>query len=58
MHYKGLGLMLTDLLGVQLDVAPSGLLSAVTYIRSGKLKPLANFEDKRSKLLPQRPQTL
>jgi tripartite-type tricarboxylate transporter receptor subunit TctC len=51
-HYKGTAPMLNDLLGGQLDVAPSGLLSAMSLIRSGKLKALAVLEDRRSKLLP------
>ena len=51
-HYKGLGPVLLELIGGQLDVAPSGLLSAMPLIRSGKVRPLAILEDRRSKLLP------
>ncbi len=54
-HYKGLGPMLLELVSGPLDVGPSGLLSAMQLIRSGKLRPLAIMEDRRSKLLPDVP---
>lgn len=54
-HYKGLGPLLLELVGGQLDVAPSGLLSALPLIKSGKLRPIALMEDRRSRLLPDLP---
>ena len=54
-HYKGAAPQLTDLLAGRIDVASGNLLAQLPLIRSGKLKPLAIFTNKRSRLLPDLP---
>ncbi len=54
-HYKGAAPQLVDLLAGRIDVASGNLLAQLPLIRSGKLKPLAIFTNKRSRLLPDLP---
>ncbi len=53
--YKGIGPMMQDLLGGQVDLAFDGLGSSSAQIRAGKLTPLAVTSPKRSPLLPDVP---
>lgn len=54
-HYKGAAPQLVDLQAGRIDVASGNLLAQLPLIKSGKLKPLAIFTNKRSKLLPELP---
>ena len=53
--YKGIGPMMTDLLGGTVDLAFDGLASSSAQIRAGKLIPLAVTSPQRSPLLPDVP---
>jgi tripartite-type tricarboxylate transporter receptor subunit TctC len=53
--YKGIGPMMQDLLGGQVDLAFDGLGSASAQIKGGKLVPLAVTTTTRSPLLPDVP---
>lgn len=53
--YKGIGPMMTDLLGGTVDLAFDGLASSSAQIRAGKLIPLAVTSTERSPLLPDVP---
>jgi tripartite-type tricarboxylate transporter receptor subunit TctC len=53
--YKGIGPMMQDLLGGQVDLAFDGLGSSAAQIKAGKLIPLAVTSAKRSPLLPDVP---
>jgi len=54
-HYKGAPQQLLDLQAGRLDVASGNLLAQLPLIKAGKLKPLAIFTNKRSRLLPDMP---
>ena len=54
-HYKGAAPQLVDLQAGRIDVASGNLLAQLPLIKSGKLKPLAIFTNKRSRLLPDLP---
>ncbi len=54
-HYKGAPQQLLDLQAGRLDVASGNLLAQMPLIKAGKLKPLAIFTNRRSKLLPDMP---
>ncbi len=53
--YKGIGPMMTDLLGGVVDLAFDGLASSSAQIKAGKLIPLAVTSPQRSPLLPNVP---
>ena len=53
--YKGLGPALTDLIGGRLELIISTMASALPYMKSGKLRPLAVTAAKRSSFLPEIP---
>jgi tripartite-type tricarboxylate transporter receptor subunit TctC len=53
--YKGIGPMMQDLLGGQVDLAFDGLGSSAAQIKAGKLIPLAVTSVTRSPLLPDVP---
>jgi tripartite-type tricarboxylate transporter receptor subunit TctC len=53
--YKGIGPMMQDLLGGQVDLAFDGLGSSAAQIKAGKLVPLAVTSATRSPLLPEVP---
>ncbi len=53
--YKGIGPMMQDLLGGQVDLAFDGLGSSSAQIRGGKLVPLAVTTASRAALLPDTP---
>ncbi len=53
--YKGTAPVLTDVMGGRLDVSSATMTLALPLIKSGKVKPLAILEDKRSPLLPDVP---
>jgi tripartite-type tricarboxylate transporter receptor subunit TctC len=51
-HYKGTGPVMPDLLAGRVDVTAAGLLSALPFIKSGKLRAVAVMGAQQSKLLP------
>lgn len=53
--YKGIGPMMTDLLGGVVDLAFDGLASSSPQLKAGKLNPLAVTSPERSPLLPNVP---
>nr|WP_315596858.1 tripartite tricarboxylate transporter substrate binding protein [uncultured Cupriavidus sp.] len=53
--YKGSTPMLTDLAGGQVEVAFDALPHALPFIQSGKLRPIAIADEKRSPLMPNLP---
>jgi len=53
--YKGGPAMLTAAAGGEVQVAPTSLQSALPFIASGKLRPLAQMGAQRSPLLPEVP---
>lgn len=53
--YKGIGPMMTDLLGGVVDLAFDGLASSSPQIKAGKLTPLAVTSPERSPLFPNVP---
>jgi tripartite-type tricarboxylate transporter receptor subunit TctC len=53
--YKGIGPMMTDLLGGTVDLSFDGLASSSSQIKGGKLTPLAVTSAQRSPLLPDVP---
>lgn len=53
--YKGTGPTLVDLVAGRLDVSSSALIASLSYIKSGKLRPLAVMTGTRSKVLPDLP---
>ena len=53
--YKGSSPALTDLMGGQVSIMFDNIPSAITFIRSGKLKPLATTGPTRSNSLPELP---
>jgi tripartite-type tricarboxylate transporter receptor subunit TctC len=53
--YKGSSPALTDLMGWQVSIMFDNIPSAITFIRSGKLKPLATTGPTRSSSLPELP---
>jgi tripartite-type tricarboxylate transporter receptor subunit TctC len=53
--YKGSGPAITDLIGGQVQLMFDNIPSAITHIRSGKLKALATTGEARSKTLPELP---
>ena len=53
--YKGEALILTDLLGGQIDVGFNSIGTALPQIRAGKVRPLALVGTSRSKALPEVP---
>jgi tripartite-type tricarboxylate transporter receptor subunit TctC len=53
--YKGSAPAITDLMGGQIDGMFESLVTASSYVRSGKLRLLAVTSDKRSKLFPDVP---
>ncbi len=53
--YKGSGPALTDLIGGQVQIMFDNIPSAITHIRSGKLKALATTGETRAKTLPDLP---
>lgn len=53
--YKGSSPALTDLMGGQVSIMFDNIPSAITFIRSGKLKPLATTGPTRSNSLPDLP---
>ena len=53
--YKGTSPVLTDVMAGRLDVSSATMTLALPLIKSGKVRPLAILEDKRSPLLPDVP---
>jgi tripartite-type tricarboxylate transporter receptor subunit TctC len=53
--YKGSGPALIDLIAGQVNIMFDNLPSAITHIRSGKLRALATTGEKRSPALPEAP---
>jgi tripartite-type tricarboxylate transporter receptor subunit TctC len=53
--YKGAGPAITDLLGGRLDIIFSTVSSAGTYVRSGRLRPIAMTSAKRHPAYPDLP---
>ena len=53
--YKGTGQVMIDLIAGRLDITSASMTIALSLIKSGKIKPLANLDDKRSPLLPDLP---
>jgi tripartite-type tricarboxylate transporter receptor subunit TctC len=53
--YRGGGPALIDLLGGQVQVYFATLISAIQYIRDGKLRPLAVTGSTRAEVLPDIP---
>ncbi len=53
--YKGSGPAITDLIGGQVQIMFDNIPSAITHIRSGKLKALATTGETRAKTLPDLP---
>ncbi|HYD56707.1 MAG TPA: tripartite tricarboxylate transporter substrate binding protein [Burkholderiales bacterium] len=53
--YKGEALILTDLLGGQIDVGFNSIGTALPQIKAGKVRPIALIGSKRSKALPDVP---
>jgi tripartite-type tricarboxylate transporter receptor subunit TctC len=53
--YKGIGPMMTDLLGGTVELSFDGLASSSAQIKAGKLTPLAVTSATRSPLLPDVP---
>ena len=53
--YTGTGPQLPDLYSGRLDAAPVSVSVALPLVKAGKVRALAVFEDKRSKLLPDLP---
>jgi tripartite-type tricarboxylate transporter receptor subunit TctC len=53
--YRGQGPAMTDLLGGQVQVMFDSVISSLSHIRSGKLRPLAVTTSKRSEALPDIP---
>ena len=53
--YKGSAPAITDLIGGQIDGMFESLVTASSYVRSGKLRLLSVTSDKRSKLFPDVP---
>ncbi|MGE8319045.1 MAG: Bug family tripartite tricarboxylate transporter substrate binding protein [Comamonas sp.] len=53
--YKGTGPALTDLLAGQVDMTFTDILTAMPYIKSGKVKPLGVATAKRSSAMPDVP---
>jgi tripartite-type tricarboxylate transporter receptor subunit TctC len=53
--YKGSGQMIIDLVGGQVQMAIAGAVSSIPHVKSGKLRPLAIGDSKRSAFLPDIP---
>jgi tripartite-type tricarboxylate transporter receptor subunit TctC len=53
--YKGTGPALNDLLGGQVDMTFTDILTAMPYIKTGKVKLIGVATEKRSQALPQAP---
>jgi tripartite-type tricarboxylate transporter receptor subunit TctC len=53
--YKGVGPMVTDLLGGQVDIAAAALPSVQGHIASGKLRPIGMFPAQRTPAAPEIP---
>jgi tripartite-type tricarboxylate transporter receptor subunit TctC len=53
--YKGLGPALTDLVGGRLDLVISTMASALPYVKSGRMRPLAVTTAQRSSFFPELP---
>ena len=53
--YRGAALVLSDLLGGQVQVSFVATLASIAYIRAGKLRPLAVTTATRSEALPDIP---
>jgi tripartite-type tricarboxylate transporter receptor subunit TctC len=53
--YKGSGQMIVDLVGGQVQLSLSGAVSAIPHVKSGKLRPVAIGDSKRSAFLPDVP---
>ena len=53
--FRGTGPAMTELQAGRIDVASGNLLAQLPLIKTGKLKPLAIFTNRRSKLLPDLP---
>lgn len=51
-HYKGAGAVLIDMMSGRVDVGPATYIAAMPLIKSGKLRPLAIMQNKRTSLLP------
>ena len=50
--YKGTGPLLQELMAARVDVASGTLVSALPLMKTGKVRPIAILNDKRSTLLP------
>ncbi len=53
--YKGSGLAITDLLGGQVQMMITGLISLIPYVKSGRLRAVAVTSARRAALLPEVP---
>lgn len=53
--YKGNGPALVDLVGGQIQVGITSMVSTVPYVKSGRLRALAITSTKRSKIMPDTP---
>lgn len=53
--YKGTNPIITDVIGSQIDMTFSGIPSALPFIKSGQLKPIASTGARRSSALPDIP---
>ena len=51
-HYKGVGPMVTDLVGGRLEVGPTLFFTGLPFVREGRLLALANTGMERSRDLP------
>jgi tripartite-type tricarboxylate transporter receptor subunit TctC len=53
--YKGAGASLVDLIAGQISLGFNTMPSVINYVKSGRLRPLANTDRKRSPVLPEVP---
>jgi tripartite-type tricarboxylate transporter receptor subunit TctC len=53
--YKGAGASLIDLMAGQISMGFNTMPSVISYIKAGRLRPLANTDRKRSAVLPDVP---
>ena len=52
LHYKGTSALFADLLAGRIDVTPSSIFNGLTYVKSGKLRPVAVLGKERSPMVP------
>jgi len=54
-HYKGAGPQLLDLAAGRVDVTVVNLFGSLPLIKAGKIRPIANLDEKRTKNMPDLP---